>query len=447
MSASLARAVALAALVVAAVLVATLLLGDAERTTYTLRFQNAGQLVKDNEVQVGGRRVGSVADIRLTDDNVAEIEIEVSDEFAPLRAGTRAVIRATSLSGIANRYISLTPGPNNAEPLEPGARLPLEDTTTIVDLDQLFNTLDPKARRSLQRVIKGSATQFEGKGPQANQGAKYFNPALSTTRELVNEINRDSRTLERFLVDGANAMTALSEKRETLTELISNSNDAAEGIVAENEAFSEVLRRLPGTLRRGNSTFVNLRATLGDLDVLVAESKPATKDLARYLRALRPLVTAARPTIRDLRLAIRRPGRDNDLVELTRKTPRLARVASPSLRNTTAALRESLPVLDFARPYLPELTGWLRDFGQAGANYDANGHFARIQPLYNTFSFTDNAAGGLLTPQDADDRLDGLQTGFFKRCPGAAVQPPADGSAPFTDDGELDCDRRQVLPG
>jgi len=443
---TVARVAVLAALALAAVLVATLLLGGSEKTQYKLRFQNAGQLVKDNDVQIGGRRIGSVTDIKLTDRNTAEIDIEVSGEFAPLRRGTRATIRATSLSGIANRYIALSPGPNNAPELDDGAVLPLEDTTTIVDLDQLFNTLDPEARRALQRVIRGSATQYAGKGRQANAAARYFNPALSTTRRLVNELNRDSRTLEQFIVDGARAMTALAEKRETLTDLVSNANEAAEGIVAENQAFSETLRRLPGTLRRGNSTFVNLRATLTDLDVLVAESKPATRDLARFLRELRPLVTAARPTIRDLRLAIRRPGDDNDLVELTRKTPRLQRVASPSLRNTTTTLRKSLPVLDFARPYMPELTGYLRDFGNSSANYDANGHFARIQPLYNTFSFTDNAAGGLLVPQDPDDRLDGLQAGFFKRCPGGSTQRAADGSTPFTDDG-LDCDRRQVLPG
>jgi phospholipid/cholesterol/gamma-HCH transport system substrate-binding protein len=443
---TIARAIALAALAVAAVLLATLLLGGSSKTTYKLRFQNAGQLVKDNDVQIGGRRIGAVKKINLTDDNQAEIEIEVSDEFAPLRKGTRAVIRATSLSGIANRYIALTPGPNNAKELKAGAVLPLEDTTTIVDLDQLFNTLDPKARRSLQRVIDGSATQYEGKGKEANEAARYFNPALSSTRRLVNEVNRDSRTLERFIVDGAKAMTALAEKRETLTDLVGNADQAAEGIVAENQAFSDVLQRLPDTLRRGNSTFVNLRATLTDLDVLVAESKPATKDLARFLRELRPLVSAARPTIRDLRLAIRRPGDDNDLVELTRKAPRLQQVASPSLRNTSKALKQVLPVLDFIRPYAPELTGYLRDFGNSSANYDANGHFARIQPLYNTFSFTDNAAGGLLTPQDPDDRLDGLQTGFNNRCPGAATQAASDGSTPFKDDG-LDCDERLVLPG
>ena len=78
-------------------------------TTYKLRFENAGQLVRDDDVQVGGRRVGSVRDIELTDDNQAEITVNVQDGYAPLHQGTTALIRATSLSGIANRYIALTP--------------------------------------------------------------------------------------------------------------------------------------------------------------------------------------------------------------------------------------------------------------------------------------------------------------------------------------------------
>jgi phospholipid/cholesterol/gamma-HCH transport system substrate-binding protein len=440
------RGVAIGALLLAAVLVAVLLLGGDQRTKYKVRFASAGQLVKDDDVQIGGRRVGTISSINLTSDNEAEIDIAVDPEFSPLRDGTRAVIRATSLSGIANRYIALTPGPNNARKLDDGATLDSSKTTDIVDLDQLFNTLDPKARRSLQHVIKGSADQFRGNGDKANQAAKYFNPTLSTTRRLVNEINRDSTTLERFIVDGAKATTALAEKRTELTDLVSNANLAAQGIADENAAFSETLARLPTTLRRGNSTFVNLRATLDDLDVLVAESKPATKDLAPFLRELRPLVARAVPTIRDLRTAIRRPGANNELVELTRKQPRLQQVASPALKNTTKAVRRSIPVLDFIRPYSPDLVGWFRDFGQGGANYDANGHYARIQPMFNLFQYTENPAGGLLTPQDPNDRLAGLQTGVFKRCPGAASQIPADNSAPFRDNG-LDCDPRLVLPG
>jgi phospholipid/cholesterol/gamma-HCH transport system substrate-binding protein len=421
-----------------------MLLGGEKTTKYQARFQNAGQLVKDNDVQIGGRRIGRVTDIRLTDRNEALVDFEVQEGYAPLREGTRALIKATSLSGIANRYIVLTPG--NGEELDEGATLEQDETTSIVEIDQLFNTLDDDTRKALQQVIQGSATQFRDKGDQANRATELFNPFLSSTRNLVNEVNRDQRTLERFIVDGAKAMTALSEKRDTLTELVSNSNEASQGIAAENDALADILSRLPSTMRRANSTFVNLRATLTDLDVLVAESKPATRRLAPFFRELRPLVRDARPTIRDLRLAITRPGADNDLLELMGKAPRLAQVAEPSLRNTTAALRKSTPVFDFIRPYAPELTGWFRDFGQAAANYDANGHFGRIQPVFNTFQFTETPAGGTLMPQDPDSRLNGYETGNTRRCPGAASQPPPDGSAPFQDDG-LDCDPRQTPDG
>jgi phospholipid/cholesterol/gamma-HCH transport system substrate-binding protein len=441
---SIARGITLAVLAGVLVLLAVVLLRGDGAQRYTLRFQTAGQLVKDDDVQIGGRRIGSVRGIELTSDNHADVEIEVSGPYAPLHEGTSAVIRATSLSGIANRYVALTPGAGPA--LREGTLLSTNDTTPIVDLDQLFNTFDARTRRALQRVVQGQARWLDGKGPEANQVAKYFNPTLSTTRDLVNEVNRDSRTLERFLVQAGSTMGALAEKRETLTALVSNANNAAEGIANENENFETTLARLPTTLRRANSTFVNLRSTLDDLDVLVAESKPATRRLAPFFRELRPVIGAARPTIRDLRLAITRKGKDNDLLELTRKAPKLQRVGSPSLRATTAALRKATPVLDFIRPYAPDLQGWLRDFGQEAANYDANGHYARIQPIFNLFQFTDNPAGGTLTPQDPDDRLDGLETGMFKRCPGSASQVPPDRSAPFTDNG-LDCDPRQVPPG
>ena len=98
---------------VAVIVVAVILLGREDEHTYNLHFQNAGQLVKDDDVQVGGRRVGSIKEIELTDDNQAEVTIAVKDDFAPLHEGTTAVIRATSLSGIANRYIALTPAPNS----------------------------------------------------------------------------------------------------------------------------------------------------------------------------------------------------------------------------------------------------------------------------------------------------------------------------------------------
>ena len=106
----------------AAILVAFVVLGGGSSHQYKLVFQTAGQLVDDNSVEVGGRRIRWVKKIQLTDDNRAEITVEVKEPYAPLNRGTTAVVRGSSLSGVANRYIALTPGPDSEPELDDGAQ-------------------------------------------------------------------------------------------------------------------------------------------------------------------------------------------------------------------------------------------------------------------------------------------------------------------------------------
>jgi phospholipid/cholesterol/gamma-HCH transport system substrate-binding protein len=442
---TLTRGLALGALIIAA-LVAVLSLTGSSKHEYTLVFQSAGQLVKDNDVQVGGRRIGRVADIKLSDKNLAEVRVQVDEPYAPLHLGTTATIRSGSLSGVANRYISLAPGPNSAPELDEGATVGLDRTTTSVDLDQLFDTLDPEARKSLQQVIKGSSQQYDGKGAKANEALKYFNPALSTTSRLVNELDRDQQALQDFVIYTARATTALASRRGDLSSLVGNANTASAAIASESASLDQALTALPQTLRQANTTFVNLRSTLDDLDQLVDASKPVAPRLAPFLKQLRPLLRDAQPTIKDLRTLISRPGAGNDLIDLLRKQPQLTKVATPTFQHTIKGLQQSTPVLQFIRPYAPDLIGWFRDFGQSTANYDANGHFARISPIVNAFQFTDNPAGGALTALQPAERQVGLQSGKIRRCPGAATQTAADGSNPYAPEGS-DCDSSIVLPG
>ena len=360
---TLARSAVLIGVALVVALAVYLFLFRSSGHEYTLIFENAGQLVKGDNVQVGGRAVGTVKGIELTDDNQAAIKVSVQEPYAPLREGTQAVIRLTSLSGIANRYIALSPGPDASRTLPDQATLTTASTTTAVDLDQLFNTLTPKARADLQGVIEGFKTQLNGKGQQAGQATEYFNPLLSSARRLVNKATEDDSALTDFLVSSSRTATAIASRRDDLSSLVSNANATTGAIAAENQALSQALDLLPTTLRRGNSTFVNLRATLDDLDPLVEDSKPATKNLAPFLRELRPLVHDAKPTIADLSTLVRQPGADNDLVDATLKLPGFQQVASPALKDGTGALRKSQPVLEFVRPYIPELVGWFRDFG------------------------------------------------------------------------------------
>jgi phospholipid/cholesterol/gamma-HCH transport system substrate-binding protein len=433
-----------AGLIAAVVLLAVLLFAGGGSYSVTARFQNAGQLVKGNQVEVGGRAVGTIDDIRLADDGMAEVKLSVDGELAPLHRGTTATIRATSLSGIANRYVALKPGPNNAPEVPDGGLIGSDATSAPVDLDQLFNTLDPKTRKGLQQVVQGSATWYGGRSKQASQSAKYLSPALSTTSRLTQEVVLDDKTFERFLIDASQTVQAIAERRDDLASLVGNANTTAAAIGDENVSLDRALQLLPGTMRKANTTFVNLRSTLDDLDPLVAESKPATKDLAPFLRRLRPLVHDARPTIRDLRALIRRRGRDNDLIELTSKMPRLASLTHTVFPRTIRTLNRANPVITYAREYTPDLAAWFEKFGHGAANYDANGHFARIQPIFSSFSQTDIAGTNFLTPIAPANRLDGFEFRQFKRCPGGSIQPPPDGSAPRVVE---DCDPSTTPPG
>ena len=434
----LARVAAIAVVLAAIVILALLLFTGGSEYTVKVEFENAGQLVKGNQVEVGGRPIGTVKNIELTDDGMAEIEIKL-DQLKPLHEGTTAVIRSTSLSGIANRYVALTLGPNNARKIGSGGRIEADKTTSPVDLDQLFNTLDEPTRKGLQDIIQGSAAQYDGKAKKANESIKYFNPALSTSSTLLRELVRDKVVFEQFVSDSANVVSDLAERREDLTGLVTNANATAAAIGDENAALARTLDLLPNTMREANTTFVNLRSTLDDLDVLVSESKPATKRLAPFLRELRPLVRDARPTIRDLRTLIRKPGRGNDLIELAQKTPRLANLTDTVFPRSVRALQKTQEVLEYARPYTPDFAGWLTKFGTSAATYDANGHYARIQPIFNAFQFTDTPTGAVLTP-NTGTRLGGLETGTGQRCPGGAMQPPPDGSAPYLEEPAADCD-------
>ena len=114
------RAAALAALALVVLALIYIAFFAGNGYTYKLVFQNASQLVTDNQVLIGGHPVGSVESIDLTEDNLAEIEISVDQQ---LHEGTTAIVRATSLSGVANHYVSISPGPNSNPELDDGDTL------------------------------------------------------------------------------------------------------------------------------------------------------------------------------------------------------------------------------------------------------------------------------------------------------------------------------------
>ena len=88
--------------------------GDGEKYKVKAVFENAGQLVPGNQVRVGGQSIGTINDIELDDRRPGRGHDGGRRGVGALHEGTTATIRATSLSGIANRYVSLNPGRTTA---------------------------------------------------------------------------------------------------------------------------------------------------------------------------------------------------------------------------------------------------------------------------------------------------------------------------------------------
>ena len=456
---ALARVVAIVALLAGAVLVVMTLFGDGDGHGYKLQFETGGQLVPGNQVLVAGQPVGSVDEIELTDDGQAEVSVTLDQ---PLMEDTTAQIRLTSLSGIANRYVALHMGPDSGDELPEGATLAADETTSPVDLDQLFDLFDDPTRRALRDVIDGQATIYAGAEVEANRSYKFLAPGLDSTRRLLAELNRDQVAFERFLAGGSRVLGAVAERRDDLSELTANANQALGAIAAENSSLDRSLAALPPAMRQANTTFVNLRAALDDLDPLVATTGRTTEDLAPFLRELRPVAQKAVPVVGDLSDVFGKQGARNDLTDALRALPRARAAANDAVPRAVDAMNQTQDEIEILRPYTPDLLGWLAGLGQAAAAYDANGHYIRVQPAgANLFTWDD--------PLDGDDDGDALTsdlipippaaqlsdytgpqygTGPFTRCPGGATQAiPL--SNPFSDDGALAgiCDPTQVPPG
>jgi phospholipid/cholesterol/gamma-HCH transport system substrate-binding protein len=120
--------------------------------------------VPGNPVRVAGADVGTVEDLSISENGEALVRFTVDEEYAPLRRGTRAMSKQTSLSGIANRDVDLHLGPADGAEIEDGGRLSTNETVTAVEIDQFFSIFDPKNRQALKDTVRARPSCCAGGG-------------------------------------------------------------------------------------------------------------------------------------------------------------------------------------------------------------------------------------------------------------------------------------------
>jgi phospholipid/cholesterol/gamma-HCH transport system substrate-binding protein len=434
---NLARAAALGALAIALVAVAVVIATAGSTYVLHAEFEDAGQLVSGDLVTVGGHQVGSVGSVTLAPNGLADVELDISEHgITPLRADTIATIGQLSLTGVANRFVALTPGMGGAA-IPSGGTLPPTQTRGIVDLDTLLDALTPRVRDSLDGLLAAGAYLVAAPtAAQLNRANEYLNPAASQAAALGGEVASEDSSLSRLVAATGNISSTLAARSGDLAGAVSETAATLREIASERSALEDSIARAPAVLAQATGVLGRTDGALRTLDPALRSLQPAAPRLTRLIEALLPAAQNAIPTIRAVQGLV--PGAEAALAAL----PGVAAKATPAVRSLTRALILLTPVLSGIRPYIPDvIAGFFNGVGGATAgSYDANGHY--MHGLVTVQGAGSSLTGllNLLGKQTSTlGPFDGERTGLLAPCPGGGNAPAADRSNPWTSP--------QVLPG
>jgi phospholipid/cholesterol/gamma-HCH transport system substrate-binding protein len=413
-----------------AVLVVALLVLLSGSSPYVLhlRFADAGQLVNGDRVEVGGVQIGSVTSLALTADGQADVTVSINDaRYAPMHTGTRAAIRAPGLAGVAERYVAIDPAPESSATLRSGAVIGTGDTSGIVDIDELLDAETPQVRADLRSVFAHGADVYAG------SSARYFNrllaqlsPALAQTSSLTRELGQDRVGLTELIDNGDVAAHALAQP-DALQADVTNVAGALSALARERQPLADLLQRAPAALSAGQATLAGLGTTIAKLRSPLRELPAAAAPLSSVLSELVPVGRSATPVVARLN------GELGPLGRALRGFKPLQAIAPAALRATAGALKQSLQILTGLRYYAPDfLLGVTNGLGGlAGGNYDANGHYARVEFVNAPQTGSSGLLAALTPSGTVIPGQFGVREHLTARCPGGDAPPAPDGSNPW----------------
>jgi virulence factor Mce-like protein len=170
--------------------------------TYSLTADvpSAANLVKGNEVRIGGTRVGVVDKItpkRLANGQViAQLGLKLETTVKPLPTDSTILVRPRSALGL--KYVEITKGKSTAGFAE-GGTIPIKQATPApVEFDEFLSTFDQKTRDSAQQQLLGFGNALAGRGQDLHAAIQSFNPLLTQLAPAMANLSDNRTKLARF---------------------------------------------------------------------------------------------------------------------------------------------------------------------------------------------------------------------------------------------------------
>ena len=259
-------------------------------------FENAANIRKDSPVRIAGVNVGKVKSVRSVGD-AAEVTFTVEDEGRPIHEDALVEIRPRIfLEG--NFFLDVKPGSPSAPELDDGGTIPITQTSTAVQLDQVLTTLQAPDRENLSKLLQGYGTALnyqptaaddKGQDPdiqgesaaQAINDSFQYGAAAGRDRAIVNEalLGTEPHDLSGLIAANASVFNALLSREEQLKDLITNFNTFAGALAAESENLGETVRLLAPTLENATPSLRNTNATFPYLRAFARDIEPGVREL------------------------------------------------------------------------------------------------------------------------------------------------------------------------
>jgi phospholipid/cholesterol/gamma-HCH transport system substrate-binding protein len=338
--------------------------------SYTVKvaLPAATNIVDGGTVQLNGFQVGSVKNIEARD-NQAILELSVDRDYAPLHAGAVVTVPWKALLG--ERLVDITDGPSTNAPI-PNNGLIQGQMPKPTEVDQVLNALDPPTLNHLKSLVNELDQTTKGHEGDINATLQAAGPTLRALGGVVDAIGTDGPAI-RALVTRLNELSGtLADHQGDVRTIVTQLSRLTTLAASRQQQLRDSLSALPPTLQTARSTLDKVPPVADQTIPLLHDLEPATARLKPVAGNLRPLLEDLRPAIADLRPTIRA------LDELFDHAPALLDAGHDTFPDLTTALDKLSEPLDFLRPYTPEAIGWLSNWNSAFANYDSNGHYARI---------------------------------------------------------------------
>src|SRR5918995_5482793 len=271
-------------------------------------FENAANIRKDSPVRIAGVNVGEVKSVRSVGD-AAEVTFTVSEDGRPLREDTLVEIRPRIfLEG--NFFLDVKPGSPSASELPDGGTVPITQTSTAVQLDQILTSLQAPDRENLQKLLSGYGTALNHQPTPAEDRTQDPDVQGETAAESINDsfaygatATRDSaivaeallgtqpHDLSNLIAAQADLFGALRGHEQELQGLVTNFNTTIRAFAAESENLARSVKRLAPTLERATPALLHTDQMLPFLRTFARDLEPGVRELPATIAASGPWLT------------------------------------------------------------------------------------------------------------------------------------------------------------